>query len=56
METTPGTFARFSKEDLSQYEKENKILFGKKGKSVPSVKNYSSEIKQKELYMELKQK
>ena len=42
----PGTYARFSKETLTQYEKENKIWFGKEGKSIPAVKNYLCEIKQ----------
>ena len=42
----PGTFARFSKDTLKQYEAENKIWFGKDGKSIPSVKNYLSEVKQ----------
>lgn len=42
----PGTFARFSEETLSRYEEEGKIFFGKDGNSIPSVKNYLSEVKQ----------
>jgi adenine-specific DNA-methyltransferase len=41
-----GTFARFSKETLEKYDDELKIYFGKDGKSIPSVKNYLSEVKQ----------
>ncbi|MDD5689205.1 MAG: site-specific DNA-methyltransferase [Caldisericia bacterium] len=41
-----GTFARFSKETLSQYESEQKIWFGKDGNSTPAVKNYLSNVKQ----------
>lgn len=41
----PGTFARFSKETLKQYDEEGRIWFGKDGKSVPSVKKYLSEVK-----------
>lgn len=41
----PGTFARFSKETLKQYDEEGKIWFGKDGKSIPSVKKYLSEVK-----------
>ncbi|WP_039761647.1 site-specific DNA-methyltransferase, partial [Bartonella queenslandensis] len=40
-----GTFARFSKDTLEKYESENKIWFGKDGNSIPSVKNYLSEVK-----------
>jgi len=42
----PGTFPRFSKDTLAKYDKENKIWFGKDGKSIPAVKNYLSEVKQ----------
>jgi adenine-specific DNA-methyltransferase len=41
-----GTFARFSADTLKRYEEENKIWFGKDGKSIPSVKNYLAEVKQ----------
>lgn len=41
----PGTFARFSKDTLRQYDEEGKIWFGKDGKSIPSVKKYLSEVK-----------
>lgn len=41
----PGTFARFSKDTLKQYDEEGKIWFGKDGKSIPSVKKYLSEVK-----------
>jgi adenine-specific DNA-methyltransferase len=41
-----GTYPRYSLDTLEKYEKENKIWFGKDGKSIPSVKNYLSEIKQ----------
>ena len=41
-----GTYPRFSKETMAQYDEEGKIWFGKDGKSVPSVKNYLSEVKQ----------
>ena len=41
-----GTYARFSFETLKKFEEEGKIWFGTNGKSVPSVKNYLSEVKQ----------
>ncbi|MBX3008039.1 MAG: site-specific DNA-methyltransferase [Melioribacteraceae bacterium] len=41
-----GTYPRFSLDTLKRYEEENKIWFGKDGKSVPAVKNYLSEVKQ----------
>ncbi|MBC6403902.1 MAG: site-specific DNA-methyltransferase, partial [Hyphomonadaceae bacterium] len=40
-----GTYPRFSAETLKQYELEGKIWFGKDGNSIPSVKNYLSEVK-----------
>lgn len=41
-----GTFPRFSKETLKQYDSDNKIWFGKNGDSTPAVKKYLSEVKQ----------
>lgn len=41
-----GTYPRFGAETLAKYDSENKIWFGSDGKSIPSVKNYLSEVKQ----------
>lgn len=41
-----GTYPRFSVETMKKYDEEGKIWFGADGKSVPSVKNYLSDVKQ----------
>lgn len=41
-----GTYPRFSVETMKKYDKEGKIWFGADGKSIPSVKNYLSDVKQ----------
>ena len=41
-----GTFPRFSKNTLLEYDEQGKIWFGKNKDSVPAVKNYLSEVKQ----------
>ena len=40
-----GTYPRFSLETLKEYDQQGKIWFGKNGNSIPSVKNYLSEVK-----------
>ena len=40
-----GTYPRFSKETLENYDKENEIWFGKDGKSVPSRKTFLCDLK-----------
>ena len=40
-----GTYPRFSLDTLKEYDAQGKIWFGKDGKSIPSVKNYLSEVK-----------
>ena len=41
-----GTYPRFSVETIKKYDEEGKIWFGADGKSIPSVKNYLSDVKQ----------
>lgn len=40
-----GTYPRFSKETLNNYDKENEIWFGKDGKSIPSRKTFLCDLK-----------
>lgn len=41
-----GTFPRFSKETLKELDENNRIWFGKSGKSTPSRKTFLSEVNQ----------
>ncbi len=41
-----GTYPRFSLDTLAKFDREGKIWFGKDLDSIPSVKNYLSEVKQ----------
>ncbi|OGW41410.1 MAG: hypothetical protein A2Y97_04490 [Nitrospirae bacterium RBG_13_39_12] len=41
-----GTFPRFSRETLKELDQDNRIWFGKSGKSIPSRKTFLSEVKQ----------
>ena len=41
-----GRFPRFSLDSIAKLDKENRVWFGKDGKSVPSVKTFLSEVKQ----------
>ncbi|MFA7353268.1 MAG: site-specific DNA-methyltransferase [Sulfurimonadaceae bacterium] len=40
-----GTYPRFSKETLENYDKDNEIWFGKDGKSIPSRKTFLCDLK-----------
>ena len=41
-----GTYPRFSAETMKKYDEDGKVWFGADGKSIPSVKNYLSDVKQ----------
>lgn len=41
----PGTFPRYARKTLAEFDENNEIWFGKNGKSVPSRKSYLSEVK-----------
>ena len=41
----PGTFPRYARKTLDEYDENNEIWFGKDGKSTPARKSYLSEVK-----------
>ena len=41
----PGTFPRYARETLDEYDENGEIWFGKDGKSTPARKSYLSEVK-----------